>query len=599
MNNEKLIVKIKTFPLEPGVYLMKDINNIIIYVGKAKSLRKRVLSYFQKNNKSIKTKILVSKINSIEFIITDTEIEALLLESNLIKKYKPKFNVRLKDDKRFPFIAITMNEEYPRLIYTRKNSNPKNKYFGPYTDARAAKNLVELVNKIFKLPTCRYKLPFPKGDRPCINFQMDRCSAPCIKNISQKDYSILINNVIDLLNGKNLSVIKNLQKTMKEHSNNLLFEKAKIFRDIIFDIQKITEFQKVETPSNFDIDYIGLKKFTDESLLVIFEFRQGVLLGRKIHVFENNNFVEKRDILKTFILDYYRTIEIPNKIIIEQSINDREMIEKLLSNLSKKEIKIRQPQSPDDFSIIKLIVKNIDVIKFQKNPESEILIALEMLKNILQLEKIPKRIECFDISNLQGKDAVASMSSFYMGKPDTKNYRKFKIRGYEEANDPGMIHEAVSRRIQYLINENIALPDLLVIDGGPTQLTRAIEAATNFTNDLKIISIAKKNEEIFTAPKRPSIVLEKSSPALHIIQHIRDESHRFGITYHRKLRDKKTTSSFLDKIDSIGDKTKKEILSHFSNKEKLLNANIDELVKIKGVGKKTAQKIIIFLKEGK
>ncbi|HPS87129.1 MAG TPA: excinuclease ABC subunit UvrC [Spirochaetota bacterium] len=598
MDTEKIKDILSRLPQEPGVYLMLGNDGSIIYIGKANSLKKRVTSYFQKKDHDPKTGILVKNIEDIEYIVTASEIEALLLESNLIKKHKPKFNVRLKDDKRYPYIAVTMNEDYPRVIYTRHINRKTDKYFGPYTDARAAKNSAAMINNLFKLKTCRRPLPLKENERPCINYQIKKCSGACRNIISKEEYRSLINDAVSFLEGNIEPVMNNLNRRMKEYSEKMNFEKAASVRDIIYDIHKISQSQNVDIPTVVDQDCIGTGIFGGEAIVVLFEFRHGILTGRKINIFDNAEYSTPEEIIRIFILDYYKDKEIPSKIVTEQGIPDYKLIAEHLSALSGKKISLVHAGSSEDKGIISMIRKNIDIIAADRKAteENNPAAALLALKDALSLESEPDVMECFDISNFQGTDSVASMVQFRLGRADKSNYRRYKIRGYDSSNDPGMIHEAVSRRLQHLVNENIELPDLIVIDGGPTQLTRAVEAAANFGLNINIISVAKRFEEIYTAPDKDPIRLPENSPALKLIQRIRDEAHRFAVTYHRNLRDKKLTSSILDTIPDIGDKTKKLLLNHFGSVEKISEASPEELISAEGIGEKTAQKIFEFFR---
>jgi len=599
MEPEKIKDILSRLPQEPGVYLMLGSDGSIIYIGKANSLKKRVTSYFQKKDHDPKTGILVKNICDIEYIVTESEIEALLLESNLIKKHKPKFNVRLKDDKRYPYIAVTMNEDYPRVIYTRYINRNTDKYFGPYTDAKAAKNSAAMINNLFKLKTCRKALPLKDNERPCINYQIKKCSGACRNIISMDEYKILINDAVNFLEGNIDPVINSLNRRMKEYSEKLNFEKAASVRDIIYDIQKISQSQNVDIPSVTNQDCIAAGIFGGEAIVVLFEFRHGILTGRKINVFDNAEYTTPEEILRIFILDYYRDKEIPSRIVTESGIPDYRLIAEHLSIKSGKKIALVHAGSSDDRGIIGMIRKNIDIIAADRKSteENSPAAGLLALKEALELEDEPDVMECFDISNFQGTDSVASMVQFRLGRSDKSNYRRYKIRGYEAANDPGMIHEAVSRRLQHLVNENLELPDLIIIDGGPTQLTRAIEAAANFGLNLNIISVAKRFEEIYILPDQPPLRLPENSTALKLIQRIRDEAHRFAVTYHRTLRDKKLTASVLDNIPDIGDKTKKLLLKYFGSVEKISEATLDDLVSAEGIGEKTARKIYDFFRK--
>ena len=588
---------IKNLPQSPGVYLMKNDDRDIIYIGKASSLKKRVSSYFQKTSTDYKTTLLRNNIASVEFIVTDTEVEALILESTLIKKHLPKYNVRLKDDKRYPYIAVTLTEDYPKIIFTRDTRRKKNKYFGPYTDANAARRIVSLINTIFKLKTCKKDIPIKKGERPCLNYQMNRCTGVCIGAMSKEDYHGLVENAINFLEGNIAPVMENLEKMMNRYSENFEYEKAAQIRDIIFDIQKLSEDQKVYVPIQADQDYIAHGIFDSEAIVVLFEFRKGLLLGNKISIFDNALYSEPEEILRSFILNFYDKAELPQRIIVEARIKDKSTIEDFLTQKSSKRIILSPPKTKDDKSIINLIKKNIDTIASHRAGHRDLEKVdkgLKDLQTILGLKTQPKTIECYDISNLQGTDSVASMVFFRDGFPDKSQYRRYKIRGYESSNDPAMIHEVISRRLQHLVNEEEELPDLFVIDGGPTQLTRAMEAAENFDVQVNIISIAKRNEEIYINPNDIPIVLQKTSPSLHIIQNARDEAHRFAVSYHRKLRDKKLKKSELDDIPNIGQKTKLLLLNTFGSVAKVKEAEMTELKAVDGIGPKTAEKIFSF-----
>jgi len=586
-------------PDEPGVYLMKDDAGGIIYIGKAGSLKKRVSSYFQKRDHDIKTRVLVKIIRDMEFIVTDSEIEALILESSLIKKHRPKFNIQKKDDKRYPYIAVTLDEEYPRVIYTRTIRKNGTRYFGPYTDARAARGTVALINNIFKLKICTRDLPLKSNERPCMNFQINKCSGVCLGTISREEYRAIIDNAVRFLEGSIEPVVQDLQGMMKRFSEAREYEKASEIRDMIFDIQKISETQKVDVPIGRDQDYIGVSKFGNEGIIVLFEFRSGALLGRKISIYDNAEYADPDEIVRSFIIGYYETADIPARIITEQQVPDRAIIQDFLTGRAKRPVTISAPETSDDRGIIMLIHKNIDVIAAERYAEREFrdtVKGLEELQERLGLDAPPRRMECFDVSNLQGSDSVASMVSFRDGRPDKKGYRRYRIRGYESADDPGMIHEAVDRRVQYLVNERMDLPDLMIIDGGPTQLTRALEAARNFTPSLKIISIAKRFEELYTDPGQEPLRLPSSSPGLKLIQNIRDEAHRFAVSYHRMLRDKKTTRSVLDEIP-LSEKTKRLLLDRFKSIDAISRASKEEMEDVAGIGAKTALKIFDFFRK--
>lgn len=579
---------------------MKNSAGKIIYIGKATHLNKRVPSYFHTKKQPPKTAVLVKNIADIEYIVTDSEIEALILESNLIKKHKPKFNIRLKDDKRFPYIAVTLGEKYPRIIYTRRIANRQSKYYGPFTDAAAARSMMNMANAVFKLKTCKKDLPLKSNERPCLNYQMKRCSGACTGAISEEEYRELINSAMQFLDGDIDPVLSDLHKKMTSYSERMDFEKAAQMRDIIFDIQKVSEHQKVSISMGQDQDYINVGIFGAEALLIIFEFRKGVLLGRKINIFDNADLAEPREVIRSFILDYYQRAEIPGRIIADYSIEDRQLIENYLTAKASHKVTLSQPATGEDRGILDMIDKNIQMLaadreaaRFYQNMDE----GMSVLRTVLGMDRLPKEIVCFDISNFQGTDSVASMVTFTNGAPDKSKYRRFKIRGHEGPNDPAMIHEAVARRVQHLANESLPLPDLMVIDGGPTQLTRAIEAVSNFDVKIKIISLAKRLEEIYTSPTELPIRLLETSPGLKLLQAVRDEAHRFAITYHRKLRDSKLTNSVLDEIPGISTAIKTILLKKFGSAERVRDASLGELTGTEGIGLRTAEKIAEYFSE--
>lgn len=591
----KINDKLKTLPDQPGVYLMTDANDVIIYVGKAKSLKKRVSSYFQKSDHDAKTAALVRQIDTFNYIVTDSEIEALLLEDSLIKKHLPKYNIRLKDDKRYPYIVVTTSAEYPRILYTRSFRANGDRYFGPYTDSFSARNTVELVNRIFHLRTCSRPAPLRNGERPCLNFQMKRCSGVCEGTVSREEYMTIVENVILFLEGNIDPVIQNLKKKMDQYSSEFRYERASEMRDMIFSIQRITEKQKVHTPAGFDQDYIGASIRGDEAIAILFEFRSGVLLGRKVSVFQNARYVSISETIRRFILEYYLRADIPVKIITEHEIEDCAIIADHLTSHSGHKVALAVSKSDSDKGILSLIHKNIDVLFAEKEAlPADYALTLENLQKALSLENFPETICCFDISNIQGEFPVASMSFLTGGVPDKKRYRLFNIRGYDGANDPGMIHEAVSRYLTNCVNEEWDLADLILIDGGITQLTRAIEARDAIGVDVPVISIAKKFEEIYVDPKMEPFRFEKSFAPLKILQVARDEAHRFGITAHRKRRNAATLHSELDTITGIGSKKRTALLTHFGSVEGVKKAALEDLLSVKGINKNDAEKVIQF-----
>lgn len=596
METPDVAAKLKLLPESPGVYLMKDASGLIIYVGKAKSLKKRVMSYFRKNDHDMKTRALVRHIEDLEFIVTDTEMEALLLENSLIKKHKPKYNIRLKDDKRYPYIAVTTSEEYPRILYTRTLRRNGDRYFGPYTDSLAAKNTAQLITDIFKLRLCSKKIPLPKGERPCLNYQMKRCTGVCTGLVTREEYLASVNDALMFLEGNVAPVLAGLQKKMEAHAAAFEYEKAAAARDMIFHIQAISEKQKVEIPQGQDTDFVGAAIRGDEAIVVLFEFRGGILLGRKVRLFQNAQYSSVPEIMRAFLLEYYERSEPPARIVTQEKIEEAELVAEHLCAASKKKVRLASARSREEHAVEGMIMRNIDLLFTERASQVDPSAALEELQKVLALEEYPEMIVCFDISNTQGTNSVASMSCVTDGIPDTTNYRRFKIRGYDQANDPAMIHEAVARYLQGGLNGEHAMPDLVVIDGGPTQLTRAKEAAAALGAEMPIISIAKRNEELFTDPAKEPIVLPRTSEALKLIQRLRDEAHRFGVTYHRQLRGKEMVHSALDDIEGIGPAKRTALMQHFGTLENIRAATEENIASVDGISASDAKRIAAALK---
>lgn len=590
--NKSIEQKIKNLPSKPGVYLFINNKKETIYIGKASSLKKRVTSYFQKNLDA-KTRVLVSHIADIDYIVTQSEIEALLLESSLIKKHKPKYNIQQKDDKRFPYIAITLHEKFPRVIFTRKLLHNGDRYYGPYTDAHAARKTVTLLNKTFKLKTCSRDIPLKPHERPCLNHQMGQCQGVCTGAVTEEEYRNVIGSVIQFLEGDIDPVLESLSALMKSYSHTMRFESAAKVRDMIFDIQKILQTQHVVTPLGQNQDYIGITTHQDEAYLLVFQFRHGSLTGKRIFVYNNAEYTDRSSLVAQFMVEYYSHNEPPHTIVITQMIEDRHIIEEHLSSKTTQPVHIVTPKTDHDKAVVQLLQKNLDLAIAQKiAPIWQK--ALFELQEVLHLPTLPVDIECFDISNIQGTFAVASMVHFTDGMPNKKEYRRYRIRSYTQPDDPGMIHEVVGRRLQHLLNEGLPLPDLLVIDGGKGQLSRALEVMQALECSVPVIALAKRLEEIYLPQGSDPLHLPATSPALKLLQAIRDEAHRFAITYHRSLRDKNMTASILDQIHGVGTQYKKKLLQNFDTVEQITQSDAVTIAAKAGIPEKVAQKIYDF-----
>ncbi|MCK4668016.1 excinuclease ABC subunit UvrC [Candidatus Dependentiae bacterium] len=595
--NTSIAESLKLLPNSPGVYFFRNENNKIIYIGKAKSLKNRVKSYFKENIKDYKTNFLVKHIDSIDFIITNNENEAIILENVLIKKHQPKYNIDLKDDKTFPYIKINLTKRFPRIIITRKPGKklPHIRLFGPFP-AAISKDVIRYLEDIYKLKRCRKSIE--KIDRACIYFNMGKCSGMCIGAISEEEYKESINEVILILKGKSKNVISDLKKKMFLLSEEQDFEEAAVIRDRIQNIKHIQTKQLMLIPGDTDYDIINF--YTKEQFISfdVFSFRQGKLLTKMNHVYDNKAGFPEKELLEEFLFRYYQmeNINIPPIIQIPIVIPGKKKIIEFLTGRINKRVKIKIPKKGKYKRLLDLVKEN-SAVNLYKKVVQEHKVGLIILKDVLKLPKIPRIIECFDISNLGDFFAVASEVRFIDAYPDKKNYRHFKIKTVDHQDDFQMIEEVVFRRYSRLLKEKRDLPDIVMIDGGPGQLSSAKKSLNNLgLESLFIISLAKKDELIFSPGKKAPLVLQKSSPALKLLQRIRDEAHRFAITYHKKLRRKSSLKSIFNEIPGIGPKKTKALLKKFKDIKKIADADIDEITEIKGINKDLAKLIKKYIK---
>ncbi len=567
-------------PNKPGVYIMRDSSDTIIYIGKAKNLVKRVKSYFREKLDRPKTQILMSHFDSLEYIVTNSEKEALILEATLIKKHRPRYNVQLKDDKRYPYVKIT-NEEFPRLVITR-NVSKNGIYYGPFTDVGSVKQTVKFLKSLFKIRTCR------NMDGPCLNAQIDLCYAPCDGKISKEEYSQTINKIDLFFQGKYSTIVRNLKKEMMEASQNEEFEKAAVIRDQIASIEEIMEKQFVDlVDDDLDQDVIAIAPGENEVVVIIMPIRNGKIVGRDDFLMSASQYDSSSEIMFAFIQQYYGyNRHIPKQILLDEDIDDYELLEDWLSDLRGNKVKIKVPQKGVKLRLVKMAKKNAEIIKHQNRKMESALIEL---KKYLKLEKMPRVIEGYDISNISGKFAVGSKVSFKDGKPNKKMYKHFKMET-PGPNDFAMMEELLTRRLKLVDSD--PEPDLIVIDGGKGQLGMAcgVLEKLNLTH-IPIIGLAKEFEEIFTPNSKRPIIIPKNNKALYLLQQVRDESHRFAITYHRKLRSKNISSSSLDDITGVGKKRKIALLKEFKTIDNIKKASIDQLAKTEGINQKTAENV--------
>ena len=584
--------ELKKLPNKPGVYIMHDKEDNIIYVGKAVSLKNRVRQYFRKNNKTARIEKMVSLISYFEYIVVDNEAEALILECNLIKKNKPKFNVLLKDDKTYPYIKITLNEEYPTIYTTRKILNDGAKYFGPYANAGSSKEMVDFIKQKFKIRQCRN---FKSNKRVCLNYHIGRCLGPCVNNVSKEEYRKQIGEIIDFLDGKAVNIIKKLKLEIEEAAKKQEYEKAAYLRDKMIAIENISQKQKVSNINENAIDVIGIAKNSLTACIEVFFVRQSKMIGRENYFFNDLVDLEEKEILSEFVKQYYLNNEnIPNKIMISEGIEDKELLEKILTKKSGKKVEIRHPQKGEKLRFVEMAKNNAKLSL--ENKVNDKFNVLNELKELLNLEKLPRKIECYDISNISGTNTVAGMCVLKDGVINKSLSRRFKIKTVIGQDDPACMKEVISRRLKHSIdNPNSGfgkLPDVIFADGGITQLRAAKEAVTEYNLDIPIFGMIKNDKHTTRAlidEKRNE--LELSEELKNLITKFQDTVHDTAIEYHRKLRDSNVSKSRLDDIKGIGDKKKKELLKKFSTIEEIKNANLEELTSIKGITNEIAEKL--------
>ena len=595
--NDIVAEKLKLLPEKPGVYLMKNKRGQIIYVGKAIKLKNRVRQYFQSSrNHSAKTIAMVSHIEDFETIITDNELEALILECNLIKKHHPKYNIMLRDDKTYPYLKITLNEQYPRLTTTRRVIKDGSKYFGPYTNITAMKETVKLLRRLFPLRTCKHL-----GERPCLEYHIKRCLAPCARLVKEDVYNEMVHSVCLFLEGKTEDIEKNLTAKMQNLAQNLEFEMAGKIRDQLLAIRQVTEKQKILTDTG-NMDAIGMATSPYGICMQVFFVRSGKILGRNQFLMTGDMEDNKENALSAFLKQYYNdAVFIPAEILLPQDIKETALLEKWLAEEKSVKTKIITPKRGVKKDIVEMANEN--AVKYLQDQENKLkdkmarsIGAVYDLQKYMHLTKPPMRMECFDISHIQGSETVASMVVFQDGKPDKESYRRFKINSTEGKPDDFMSMREVTMR-RYGKATAKEMPDLIIIDGGKGQLSSALEiirGAGHLT--VPVVGLAKQFEYIFTEHSSEPVILPRQSDALYLVQQIRDEAHRFAITYHRNLRTKRNKVSLLDNIAGIGAKRRKALFDRFENIANIKNATVEELSSVPGISENIAKSIYNFFR---
>lgn len=609
---------LKNLPDKPGVYLMKNSLGEVIYVGKAKILKNRVKSYFQNSkNHSEKVRVMVKNISEFEYIVTDSEMEALILECNLIKKYSPKYNILLKDDKFYPFIKITIKDDYPRVFVTRNFAKDGSKYFGPYTNGTAVYETINLIYKIFPLRTCKLAIR-ENGEniRPCLNYHIKKCFGPCGGHITKEEYGKMISDIIDVLSGKETYVTKMLKDEMERASEELEFEKAAALRDKILSIEAIVEKQKIFKTMEGDEDFINIEQDDKDSCIQVFFSREGKIIGREHFIFENTANEGIGEIIEEFIATFYGgTAKVPKTIFVPE-INELELMEEYLTIKRGSKVWIKVPQKGQKKDMLEMVKNNAKITlekfkdKYLKDKELNRVSLLE-LQELLNLDEWPSRIEAYDISNIQGVDSVGTMIVFEEGRAKNSDYRRFKIKTVKGANDYDSMREILTRRFNHGLDEIKAIqqrdlklsagkfstfPDLIMMDGGKGQVNIALEVLKSLNIDIPVCGLVKddKHQTRGIVYNNKELIINRGSNLMQLIRRIQDEVHRFAITYHRSLRDKRTLHSILDDIPNVGEKRRRALLMRFGSVDNIKKATIEELLDTPSIDKKSAESIYIY-----
>ncbi len=671
--SDKLEAILQNLPHKPGIYLHKDSNGTVLYVGKATDLRQRVRSYFgDPSELSPKNRALVAHITDIEFIVVGNEIEALILENEYIKKFQPKYNVRLRDDKNYPYIKVSLNEDFPRVYRVRNFRRDGARYFGPYTSSGAVDATLDLMNKIFPYRTCRFDASQwapPRGEeanppadwklkllpRPCTQYYIHRCNAPCVAHASREQYDAVIRQVILFLEGKHDEVLADLRKQMDEAAENLEFERAASLRDRVRSVEQVLEKQKIiNTNGSDDQDIIALASEDDETCAQVFFFREGRLAGREFFILQGTRDTSPSEIMETFVQQFYdQAPHVPGELILAQEPENAEALRAWLRQKRGAAVTITVPQRGDKSRIVAMVAQNArEALEQQRikwlSDTQKTSLALEELRDAFNLPAPPRRIECYDISNTQGTDSVGSMVVLENGKPKNSEYRRFRIKTIEGSNDVGSLQEVLRRRfkrmqpdddgradtlpteeVESTIEDQEApaadapanvegsspemlgdpwaqAPDLVIVDGGRPQLNAAAETLAQLDVRIPVIGIAKENhgsistyEEIYLMDQPQPLVLPRGSQGLYLLQRVRDEAHRFAITYHRNLRSTRTFRSVLDEIPGIGPKRKKALVRHFGSARAIASASVEDIAAVDGMNRDLAERVREFIGSGR
>lgn len=611
-NHFNIQEELKKLPARPGVYLMHDERDEIIYVGKAISLKNRVRQYFQTSrNKGVKIEQMVTHIRRFEYIVTDSELEALVLECNLIKEHHPKYNTMLMDDKTYPFIKVTTNESFPRVLLSRKMLKDKAKYFGPYTSAQAVRDTIDLIHKLYHVRSCNRNLPKDIGkERPCLNYHIKQCDAPCQGYISQEEYGLAITEVLKFLNGNYDAILKELEEKMNTASENLEFERAIEYRELINSVKKIAQKQKITDSSGEDRDILAAASEGEDAVVQVFFIRGGRLIGRDHFYLRISNGEKTADILDSFIKQYYAgTPYIPGELMIQEEIKDRELIETWLTAKRGQKVTVKVPKKGTKEKLVELASDNAKLVlskdkERMRREEGRTIGAVKEIEELLGLSEI-RRMEAYDISNTNGFESVGSMVVYERGKPKRNDYRKFKIKGIQGADDYGSMREVLTRRFTHGLKEReesgelgkfTVFPDLILMDGGKGQVNVALQVLDELNLHIPVCGMVKDDYHRTRGLyfQNEEISIDKSSEAFRLITRIQDEAHRFAIEYHRQLRGKGQVHSILDDIEGIGPARRKALMRHYLSLDAIKAASKEELAKLPSMNENAAQAVYNF-----
>lgn len=596
-------------PTNPGVYLFRDEKGGVLYVGKAKSLRPRVRSYFRADpGRSIKTRELVKRIRELDTIVVGSEAEALILEANLIKEHQPRFNIQLRDDKKYPYIKVTVQEAFPRVFVTREVRNDGGRYFGPFTSVGPLRQALEVIKRLYTVRSCRYDLPSEAPDRPCLDYHIGRCLAPCVGLQSQADYGEMIREILRILDGDTEGLQGEVERRMQEASAALRFEEAARLRDVSRGLGTIAREQRVHRVQGQDQDVLGLARDGDLATAVALRIRRGLLLGRDtLRLSEVGNEPDEA-LLAAFSSRYYLgrgeegTLDLPREVLLPTDFHDREILEEVLSERAGRRVRFHVPQRGEKARLVELAGDNAhNAMEDRVTALAEVADradeALFNLQDRLDLKVVPRVMVCFDISHLQGSETVGSAVVFENGSPKKSEYRHMRIKGNWGNDDYRSMAETVSRYFRRRLEEEKPIPDLVIIDGGKGQLSAALDPLSALElDDVAVVSLAKKEEEVFLPGQKDPVVLARRDRALHLLQRIRDEAHRFAIGYNRKLRSRRTLRSRLSEIPGVGPARQKALLTHFGSVKGVRNASVQEIARLQGFSENLALRIKTYLK---